>query len=93
MKNMPTTRFRDSFQAMTIMPKIMQSAANIGLETVMPIFLNPFSTTSVKHVHSPMYPKENICSQLLFKSIHKYLRAAYAIRSIKVYISIFILIQ
>jgi hypothetical protein len=42
------------------MPNTMQIAAKIGLETVMPIFLNPFSTTSVKHVHSPMHPKENI---------------------------------
>lgn len=92
MKNMPTTRFRDSFQAMTIMPNIMQIAASIGLETVMPIFLNPFSTTSVKHVHSPIHPKENIC-QLLFKNIHKYTGTGDAIRSIKVYISIFTLIQ
>lgn len=93
MKNMPTTRFRDSFQAITIMPKIMQSAANIGLETVMPIFLNPFSTTSVKYVHSLIYPKEIIGNRLIFKSIHKHPRAICVIRSIKVYILIFTLIQ
>jgi hypothetical protein len=33
------------------MPKIMQMMARIGLETVTPIFFNPFSTTSVKFFH------------------------------------------
>jgi len=93
MKNMPTIRFRDSFQTITIMPKIMHSAANIGLEIVMPIFLNPFSTTSVKYVRSPTYFKEIIGNQLIFKSIHRHPRVVCVIRSIKVYISTFVLIQ
>lgn len=54
MRKMPTTKFRDSFQAITIMPKIMHNEARIGLETVIPIFLNPFSTTSVK-LHPSSY--------------------------------------
>jgi hypothetical protein len=35
------------------MPKIMQIAARIGLESVIPNFLNPFSTTSVKTFYPP----------------------------------------
>jgi len=36
---------------MTIMPKIMHKMARTGLEIVIPIFLSPFSTISVKYVH------------------------------------------
>jgi hypothetical protein len=39
---------------MTMMPKIMHKTARTGLETVIPIFFSPFSTTSVK-LGSPSY--------------------------------------
>jgi hypothetical protein len=37
------------------MPKIMHKMARTGLEIVIPIFLSPFSTISVKRVHLPTY--------------------------------------
>ncbi len=43
-----------SGMTITIMPKIMHKMARIGLEMVMPIVFNPFSTTSVKS-RSPFY--------------------------------------
>jgi len=39
----------------TIMPKIMHKIARTGLEIVIPIFFNPFSTTSVKSAHLLTY--------------------------------------
>jgi len=51
MKKTPTIIQRRAGTAITSMPKIMQMMARIGLETVTPIFFNPFSTTSVKFFH------------------------------------------
>jgi hypothetical protein len=48
---MPTTKPRISGTTITIIPKIMQIAAKSGLETVIPIFFKPLSTTSVNSFH------------------------------------------
>jgi len=52
----------------TIMPKIMHNTAKIGLETVTPIFLNPFSTTSVISCSSS-YTFNYMGNLLIFKNI------------------------
>jgi hypothetical protein len=40
-----------SGKTITIKPKMMHMMAKMGLETVTPIFFNPFSTASAKHSH------------------------------------------
>ena len=58
-RKIPITIPTRSGFTMTIMPKIMHKMVRTGLEIVIPIFFNPFSTISVK-LCSPSY----ICLQL-----------------------------
>ena len=51
----------------TIMPKIIQRIARSGLETVIPIFFNPLSTTSVKSC-SLSLTYNYVDKQLIFKT-------------------------
>ena len=51
---MPTIMPTNAGKTIKIMPKIMQITAKTGLETVMPTFLKPFSTTSVKNIFLPL---------------------------------------
>ena len=54
-RKMPIIIPTRSGNTMTTMPKIMHKMARTGLEIVIPIFFNPFSTASVKYVHASMY--------------------------------------
>jgi hypothetical protein len=53
------------------MPKIMHKIARTGLEMVIPIFFNPFSTTSVILCSSSNTYYSYIDNQLIFKTFEK----------------------
>ena len=57
---MPTIMPTNAGKTISIMPKIMHITAKTGRETVIPILLKPFSTTSVKIVP----PIETLGNQL-----------------------------
>lgn len=49
-RNMPNMIPMRAGIIITRMPKIMHRIASTGFETVIPIFFNPFSTTSVNYL-------------------------------------------
>lgn len=51
-------------KTITIKPKMMHMMAKMGLETVTPIFFNPFSTASAKHSHF----RRNISNNRIFNT-------------------------
>jgi hypothetical protein len=71
MRNIPTTNRSIGSQAIARIPKIMHRIARTGLETVMPIFFNPFSTTSVIYVH----PLTHSLAWLIFKAFATHAKA------------------
>jgi hypothetical protein len=69
---MPTVYRNHGSQAIAIIPKIMHNIAKIGLETVIPIFFNPLSTTSVK-LYSLFLTGNYIDKQSIFKTFDNYM--------------------